>query len=39
MAASDHSISVKNLTKTYGHIKAVDGVTFDVPAGTIFAFL
>jgi ABC-2 type transport system ATP-binding protein len=32
-------ISVKNLVKTYGEIKAVQDVTFDVEAGSIFAFL
>ncbi|HEX7724638.1 MAG TPA: ATP-binding cassette domain-containing protein [Candidatus Paceibacterota bacterium] len=32
-------ISVKNLVKTYGDVKAVQDVTFDVAAGSIFAFL
>jgi ABC-2 type transport system ATP-binding protein len=33
-------ISVKNLTKTFkGGIKAVDNISFEVPAGSIFAFL
>ena len=32
-------IHVSNLTKTFGDLKAVDGVSFDVPAGEIFAFL
>jgi ABC-2 type transport system ATP-binding protein len=32
-------IHVENLVKTFGEIKAVDGVSFDVPAGEIFAFL
>ena len=32
-------IRVDNLVKTFGEIKAVDGVSFDVPAGEIFAFL
>src|SRR3954469_5847327 len=32
-------ISVKNLVKTYGDIKAVQDISFDVAAGSIFAFL
>jgi len=32
-------IHVDNLCKTFGEVKAVDGVSFDVPAGEIFAFL
>jgi ABC-2 type transport system ATP-binding protein len=32
-------IRVDNLVKTFGEIKAVDGVSFAVPAGEIFAFL
>jgi ABC-2 type transport system ATP-binding protein len=32
-------IHVENLVKTFGDVKAVDGVSFDVPAGEIFAFL
>ena len=32
-------ISVKNLVKTYGEVKAVDDISFDVKAGSIFAFL
>jgi ABC-2 type transport system ATP-binding protein len=32
-------IHVSNLTKTFGDLKAVDGVSFDVQAGEIFAFL
>lgn len=39
MSASDHSISVKNLTKKYGDLVAVNDVSFDVPAGSTFAFL
>jgi len=44
MAENPHTtaeahISVKDLVKTYGDIKAVNGVSFDVPAGSIFAFL
>jgi ABC-2 type transport system ATP-binding protein len=32
-------IHVENLVKTFGEIRAVDGVSFDVAAGEIFAFL
>ena len=32
-------IHVSNLIKTFGDLKAVDGVSFDVQAGEIFAFL
>ncbi len=32
-------IHVENLVKTFGELKAVDGVSFDVTAGEIFAFL
>jgi ABC-2 type transport system ATP-binding protein len=32
-------IHVENLTKTFGTVKAVDGISFDVGLGEIFAFL
>lgn len=32
-------ITVRNLSKTYGATKAVDDLSFDVEAGTLFAFL
>ena len=39
MPTADHSISVKNLTKKFGSFVAVDDISFEVPAGQIFAFL
>lgn len=33
------SISVKNLKKYYGPVKAVDGISFEVKTGTIFGML
>jgi len=39
MSQQDHSISVSHLSKTYDKLKAVDDISFDVPAGKIFAFL
>ncbi len=32
-------IEVQNLTKSFGQVKAVDDISFDVPEGEIFAFL
>ena len=32
-------IEVRNLTRAFGDVKAVDDVSFDVPEGEIFAFL
>jgi ABC-2 type transport system ATP-binding protein len=32
-------LSVKNLTKDYGKIRALDGVSFDVPKGSVFGIL
>lgn len=32
-------IEIKNLTKTYGDLKAVDGISFSVEQGSLFAFL
>src|SRR5437016_820949 len=32
-------IHVHNLVKTFGDVKAVDGISFDVRPGEIFAFL
>ncbi len=33
------SIQVENLVKKYGDVLAVDGISFDVDEGTLFAFL
>ncbi len=32
-------ITVKNLVKAYGELRAVDGISFDVQKGEVFAFL
>jgi ABC-2 type transport system ATP-binding protein len=32
-------IHVQNLTKTFGTVKAVDDISFDVQPGEVFAFL
>jgi ABC-2 type transport system ATP-binding protein len=39
MSTENHRISVKNLVKKYGDFTAVNDITFDVPAGSTFAFL
>jgi multidrug/hemolysin transport system ATP-binding protein len=36
---SDSILSIKNLSKSFGGVKAVDDLSFDVPAGSLFAFL
>jgi multidrug/hemolysin transport system ATP-binding protein len=36
---SDSILSIKNLSKSYGGVKAVDNLSFDVPSGSLFAFL
>lgn len=33
------AISVRNLVKSYGDVRAVDSISFDVPEGSFFAFL
>ena len=32
-------LSVKNLSKSYGHVRALNGVSFDVPQGSVFGIL
>ncbi len=39
MSATNSSISVKNLTKKFGDFIAVNTISFEVPAGGVFAFL
>ena len=36
---ADYSISVKNFSKSFGKLKAVDSLSFDVDEGDVFAFL
>jgi len=36
---STNMIEVRNLTKTFGDVHAVDDISFDVARGEIFAFL
>ncbi len=36
---SQPAVTVSDLTKRFGRITALDGVTFDVPAGSIYGFL
>lgn len=35
----DNAVEVKNLVKTFGHIVAVDDITFSIKKGKIFGFL
>jgi ABC-2 type transport system ATP-binding protein len=39
MAAQEIMIDVKNLTKTYGEVRALDDVTFEVRSGEVLGFL
>ncbi len=34
-----YAIQTHGLTRTFGDVRAVDGITFDVPAGSVFGFL
>jgi ABC-type multidrug transport system ATPase subunit len=34
-----HVLSLKNISKSYGRIRALKGVSFDVPAGSVFGIL
>ncbi|MDA1004885.1 MAG: ABC transporter ATP-binding protein [Verrucomicrobia bacterium] len=36
---SEHAISVRNLFRYFGTLKAVDGVSFDVPHGSVCGFV
>jgi ABC-2 type transport system ATP-binding protein len=35
----DTAIRMENLTRTFGSVRAVDGISLEVPAGTIFGYL
>lgn len=35
----EYAITIKNLTKRFGHFTAVNGISFDIPKGKIFGFL
>jgi ABC-2 type transport system ATP-binding protein len=39
MKTSVHAIEAEGLVKTYGDVRALDGLSFAVPAGTIFGLL
>lgn len=39
MRDSNLAISIKNLSKSYGRLKALDNISFDVKRGDFFAFL
>lgn len=39
MATNDIAIQMEQLTRTFGAVAAVDGLSLDVPAGAIFGFL
>lgn len=36
---ANYSIHIKNFSKSFGDLKAVDNLSFDVNEGEIFAFL
>jgi ABC-2 type transport system ATP-binding protein len=36
---TEYAIEVENLTKRYGHLQAIDGITFNVRKGEVFALL
>jgi ABC-2 type transport system ATP-binding protein len=36
---SMYAIQTRELTRMFGEVRAVDGVTFEVPAGSVFGFL
>lgn len=39
MSQTNYAVEIKNLTKTYGKLKAVDNISFSVARGSLFAFL
>ncbi len=36
---SESAISVRNLSRSFGSVRAVDNVSFEIPRGTVFGFL
>ena len=34
-----YAIQTRELTRTFGEVRAVDGISFEVPAGSVFGFL
>ncbi|MDX9924060.1 MAG: ATP-binding cassette domain-containing protein, partial [Ignavibacteriaceae bacterium] len=34
-----HALEIRNLSKTFGSLKAVDNVSFTVPEGSIFGLI
>lgn len=39
MENQEYALKIENLTKSYGNIHAVNGISFSVAAGSLFAFL
>ena len=39
MAANTHALEIRDLSKSFGHIKAVRNASFDVPEGSIFGLI
>ena len=39
MLSEDRTVVVENLTKNYGRVRGIEGVTFDVRRGEVFGLL
>ena len=39
MMGNNYAVEIKNLTKSYGKVKAVNDISFSVTSGSLFAFL